>query len=106
MQGVFKVLAEFNPFTLAFEGIRGLIAYVMDLLSVPEEITAAFREFNPFTWALQGADMRDRQARVLLSVDRGCISFDLCDTFETTNAAPVRSVGPRIFKRLFARCRV
>lgn len=48
LNGVFKLLAEFNPFTLAIEGMQGLVAYVMDLLGVPEEIVAAFREFDLF----------------------------------------------------------
>ncbi len=48
LNGVFKLLAEFNPFTLAIEGMQGLVAYVMDLLGVPEAIVAAFREFDLF----------------------------------------------------------
>ncbi|AZV77876.1 phage tail tape measure protein [Parasedimentitalea marina] len=46
LQGVFKLLAEFNPFTLAMEGMQGLIAYVMELLGVPEQIVEAFRAFS------------------------------------------------------------
>lgn len=48
LNGVFKLLAEFNPFTLAVEGMQGLVAYVMELLGVPEEIVEAFREFDLF----------------------------------------------------------
>lgn len=48
LNGVFKLLAEFNPFTLAIEGMQGLVAYVMELLGVPEEIVEAFREFDLF----------------------------------------------------------
>lgn len=48
LKGVFTLLAEFNPFMLAIEGMQGLIAYVMDLVGVPEEIVAAFREFDLF----------------------------------------------------------
>ena len=46
LRGVFKLLAEFNPFTLAVEGARGLIAYVMELIGVPEQIVEAFRAFS------------------------------------------------------------
>jgi len=46
LNGVFAALAEFNPFTLAAEGLQGLIAYVMQLLGVPEEIVTAFAEFS------------------------------------------------------------
>ncbi len=48
LNGVFRLLAEFNPFTLAVEGMQGLVAYVMELLGVPEEIVEAFREFSLF----------------------------------------------------------
>lgn len=46
LNGVFALLAEFNPFTLAAEGLQGLIAYVMELIGVPDEIVAAFAEFS------------------------------------------------------------
>jgi len=45
---VFKLLSEFNPFTLAVEGMIGLVAYVMDLLGVPEQIIAKFKEISLF----------------------------------------------------------
>jgi TP901 family phage tail tape measure protein len=48
IKGVFKLLAEFNPFTLAVEGAIGLVAYVMDLLGVPDQIIAKFKEFSLF----------------------------------------------------------
>lgn len=48
LNGVFKLLSEFNPFTLAVEGMQGLLAYVMDLLGVPDEIVAAFRDLDLF----------------------------------------------------------
>ena len=48
LKGVFKLLSEFNPFTLAVEGMIGLIAYVMDLLGVPEQIIEAFKEISLF----------------------------------------------------------
>ncbi|MCW9041754.1 MAG: phage tail tape measure protein [Pseudopelagicola sp.] len=48
LNGVFKLLAEFNPFTLAIDGMQGLVAYVMDLLGVPEKIVSAFAEFSLF----------------------------------------------------------
>ena len=48
LNGVFKLLSEFNPFTLMIEGIQGLIAYVMELVGVPGEIVAAFRGFSLF----------------------------------------------------------
>ncbi len=48
LKGVFKLLAEFNPFTLAVEGMIGLVAYVMDLLGVPEQIIEAFKEISLF----------------------------------------------------------
>jgi len=46
LNGVFAALAEFNPFTLAAEGLQGLIAYVMELVGVPEEIVEAFADFS------------------------------------------------------------
>ncbi|MFV1538879.1 phage tail tape measure protein [Phaeobacter sp. JH204B] len=48
IKGVFKLLAEFNPFTLAIEGAIGLVAYVMELLGVPQQIIAKFREISLF----------------------------------------------------------
>jgi hypothetical protein len=48
LQGVFKLIAEFNPFVLAAEGMTGLIAYVMELIGVPEQIVEAFRAFSLF----------------------------------------------------------
>ncbi len=48
IKGVFKLLAEFNPFTLAVEGAIGLVAYVMELLGVPDQIIAKFKEFSLF----------------------------------------------------------
>jgi|GEM_PF-1010018 len=48
IQGVFKLLAEFNPFTLAMEGAIGLVAYVMELLGVPEQIISTFKEYSLF----------------------------------------------------------
>lgn len=48
IKGVFKTLAEFNPFTLAVEGAVGLVAYVMELLGVPDQIIAKFKEFSLF----------------------------------------------------------
>ncbi len=53
LNGVFKLLAEFNPFVLAGEGMRGLVAYVMELMGVPEQIIAAFREFSLFDTGVQ-----------------------------------------------------
>ncbi|UWQ34014.1 hypothetical protein K3555_05805 [Leisingera sp. M527] len=48
IKGVVELLAEFNPFTLAVEGAIGLVAYVMELLGVPDQIIAKFKEFSQF----------------------------------------------------------
>lgn len=48
LNGVFKLIAEFNPWRLVIEGLQGLIAHVMDLLGVPQQIVEAFRAFDLF----------------------------------------------------------
>lgn len=48
LNGVFKLLAEFNPFTLAMQGAQGLVTYIMSLLGVPDRIVEAFSEFSLF----------------------------------------------------------
>lgn len=48
LNGVFKLLSEFNPFALMIDGMQNLIAQVMELMGVPEEIVTAFREFSLF----------------------------------------------------------
>jgi len=46
IQGVFKLISEFNPWTLAMEGAQILIAEIMELVGVPQNIVDAFREFS------------------------------------------------------------
>jgi hypothetical protein len=73
-----------NPFTLAFEGVRGLIAKVMEMLGVPDEITQAFLNFNPFTLALDGARNLIATAMEMLGVPDDIVQafkdFSLFDT--------------------------
>ena len=84
ISGVFAILAELNPFTLAFEGVRGLIAKAMEMLGVPDEITQAFLNFNPFTFALKGARDLIAKAMEMLGVPDDIVQafkdFSLFDT--------------------------
>ncbi|MEX0319440.1 MAG: phage tail tape measure protein [Ruegeria sp.] len=53
LNGVLKVLAEFNPFTLAAEGAQGLAVYLMELVGIPDQIVAAFRDISLFETGVQ-----------------------------------------------------
>jgi TP901 family phage tail tape measure protein len=44
--GVFATIAVLNPFVLMLDGLQGLIAYVMTLLGVPDQIVTAFSEIS------------------------------------------------------------
>lgn len=46
INGVFRLISEFNPFTLAIEGVVSLYALLMDFLGVPSEIVDSFRAFK------------------------------------------------------------
>jgi hypothetical protein len=48
LQGVFKVLAEFNPFRLAVEGLQALLGKVLEMIGVPDQIVQAFTQFDLF----------------------------------------------------------
>lgn len=54
LQGVFKVLAEFNPFRLAVEGLQALLGKVLEMIGVPDQIVQAFTQFDLFG---TGADL-------------------------------------------------
>jgi TP901 family phage tail tape measure protein len=65
LNGVLTVLAELNPFRLMLDGIQGLIAYVMDLLGVPDKIVASF----------EGIDLWDTGVSILQSLWNGMASL-------------------------------
>lgn len=84
LQGVFALLAEFNPFTLAMEGLRGLISYVGELLGVPDEVMAQFLGFNPFTSAFEGLQNLIARIMELMGVpDRIIEAFTEFSLWET-----------------------
>lgn len=46
INGVFRLISEFNPFTLAIEGVVSLYALIMEFLGVPAEIVDQFKSFK------------------------------------------------------------
>ncbi|WP_107495318.1 phage tail tape measure protein [Thalassobius sp. I31.1] len=46
LKGVLTTLAEFNVFGMMLDGMQGLLAYVMELIGVPDQIVAAFASFS------------------------------------------------------------
>ena len=83
VNGVFKLLSEFNPFTLATEGMQGLLAYGMDLMGVPDEIVKAFREFSLF----------DTGVALIRSLWDGM--FSLIDTVVASVVAKFKNLKPQ-----------
>ena len=53
LQGVFVLISEFNPFLLAMEGAQILIAELMEMVGVPQNIVDAFREFSLYDTGVQ-----------------------------------------------------
>lgn len=48
IQGVLAVMEELDPFALMMDGAKGLLAWIMELMGVPEQIVAEFRAFSLF----------------------------------------------------------
>jgi hypothetical protein len=82
INGVFAILAELNPFRLMLDSIQGLIAYVMELLGVPDQIVTAFA----------GIDLWDTGVSILQSLWNGMAS--LVPKMVSTIAAKLSNIVP------------